>query len=179
MVKPEKFGCLHLVYHFTVPLRMKKIFFFMLEHLHCFYFFLGHDVRLKQFQVGQTLITIGHCSMASTYFQSCIPGQLKLPSFSKFQHLSPATYQLHLQDYKVILWQSATDFLNSLVCCAVKLTRNKTKHSLSATTEESSIHSFKREISFCTSIILPIYITGPILESKGLHAIFQKKGKKC
>ena len=50
---------------------MKEIFFFVLEHLHCFYFSLEHDVRLKQFQVGQTLITIGHCPMTDTYFPPC------------------------------------------------------------------------------------------------------------
>ena len=51
---------------------MKKIFFFMLEHFHCFYFSLGHNVRLKQFQVSQTLITVSHCLMTNAYFQPCI-----------------------------------------------------------------------------------------------------------
>ena len=50
---------------------MKKIFFFMLEHLHCFQFSLGFDVQLKQFQVGQTFITVGHCLMTNAYFQPC------------------------------------------------------------------------------------------------------------
>ena len=49
---------------------MKKISFFILEQLHYFYS-LRHDVRLKQFQVGQTLITVGHCPMTDAYFQPC------------------------------------------------------------------------------------------------------------
>ena len=30
-----------------IKLKNEEDFFFMLEYLHCFYFSLGHDVRLK------------------------------------------------------------------------------------------------------------------------------------
>ena len=48
---------------------MKKIFSFMLEHLHYFYFSLGHNVWLKYFQVSQTFIPVGYCLMTNAYFQ--------------------------------------------------------------------------------------------------------------
>ena len=69
----------------------------MLEHLHCFYFSLGYDVRLKQFQVGQTLITVGHCPMTDAYFQPCLFAYLFIYVFIYcFQLLNNATYKLGL-----------------------------------------------------------------------------------
>ena len=35
----------------------------------CFYFSLGHNVRLNYFQVNQTLIPVGHCPMTDAYLQ--------------------------------------------------------------------------------------------------------------
>ena len=40
MVKPEKFGYLHLVYHFTVPLRDLRNTLLCLLNLACFTFFV-------------------------------------------------------------------------------------------------------------------------------------------
>ena len=56
----------------TKLLKNEEDILFTLEHLHCFYFYLGHDVRLKQFQVGQTLITVGHCPMTNAYIQPLV-----------------------------------------------------------------------------------------------------------
>ena len=55
----------------TKPLKDEEDITFYVEHLHCFYFSVGHDVRLKQFQISQTLITVGHCTMTNAYFQPC------------------------------------------------------------------------------------------------------------
>ena len=66
-----------------------KIFFFMLEHLHCFYFSLGRDVRLKQFQVRSNTCSCRSLSDDRRLFPA-------LPFLDRLRHCNQAMSQSHL-----------------------------------------------------------------------------------
>ena len=88
MVKPEKFGHLHLVYRFTVPLKWKFLRFLSAWVKICWIPYANFEMTSQfYFKFGSFFIVIKHNSPVGfklMHFLFCIKGSNESPNFENF-----------------------------------------------------------------------------------------------